>query len=255
MVWVVAGAPGAGKTTVAGLLAARLSPPAALIDKDTVYGGFVAATLAAAGRPNGEREGPWYDDHIKIHEYAGLAAVTREVRGNGCPVILVAPFTGGDPYRFGVDRVRRIARWRADPADLGGDCAIGAARPAGGARLAAGHRQAGGLRLVRRPDAIGRGATGAAPRSPELRQCRRSGYEPETRTIGRCRCRVRLIRSLPMTTPIAEQGTDLHNQRLSQIDALIPAAPAPVPADGESSEVPGAIGLARSATGAPGRVT
>ncbi len=59
-----------------------------------------------------------------------------------------------------------------------------------------------------------------------------------------------------MTTPSAEQGTDLHNQRLSQIDALIPAAPAPVPADGDViMEVPGAIGLARSATGAPGRVT
>lgn len=50
-----------------------------------------------------------------------------------------------------------------------------------------------------------------------------------------------------MTTPIAEQGTDLHNQRLAQIDALIPAAPAPVPADGDIViEVPGAIGLART---------
>jgi len=111
-VWVVAGAPGAGKTTVAGLLSARLSPPAALIDKDTVYGGFVAATLAAAGRPNSEREGSWYDDNIKIHEYAGLAALTREVRANGCPVILVAPFT---------QAIRSIPEWTRFTDALGGD--------------------------------------------------------------------------------------------------------------------------------------
>jgi predicted kinase len=111
-VWVVAGAPGAGKTTVAGLLAARLSPSAALIDKDTVYGGFVAATLTAAGRQGGEREGQWYDENIKIHEYAGLAAITREVRANGCPVVLVAPYT---------QAIRSRASWDQLVADLGGD--------------------------------------------------------------------------------------------------------------------------------------
>jgi predicted kinase len=111
-VWVVAGAPGAGKTTVAGLLVARLSPPAALIDKDTAYGGFVAATLAVAGRPGGEREGSWYDENIKIHEYAGLAAVTREVRANGCPVVLVAPYTRA---------IRSRSAWAALVTDLGGE--------------------------------------------------------------------------------------------------------------------------------------
>src|SRR6185369_8749169 len=153
----------------------------------------------------------------------------------------------GDPDGFGLDRIHRITRWRADPVDLGGDSAIRASCPAGGARFAAGRGQAGAFRLIRRPDAIRRPAAGAAPSGPELRHRRRSGGEPETRTIVRCRCRVRLIRSLPMTTPIAEQGTDLHNQRLAQIDALIPAAPAPAPADGDIViEVPGAIGLART---------
>ena len=82
-VWVVAGAPGAGKSTTADVLRRALDPVPALLDKDTLFDGLEGALLEAAGRP--ERRTGWRGRGCRRARTGGSGAVAshRDRRRRG----------------------------------------------------------------------------------------------------------------------------------------------------------------------------
>jgi len=88
---------GTGKTTLAhrliGPLMRATGEPFCLLDKDTLYGGYSAAAMAAlTGDPN-DRDSPTYLTHLRNPEYEGLMDTARENLALGISVIVVGPLS------------------------------------------------------------------------------------------------------------------------------------------------------------------
>ncbi|SPD47641.1 conserved protein of unknown function [Cupriavidus neocaledonicus] len=88
---------GTGKTTLAhrliGPLMQATAEPFCLLDKDTLYGRYSAAAMAAiTGDPN-DRDSPAYLDHLRDPEYQGLLDTARENLALGISVIVIGPLS------------------------------------------------------------------------------------------------------------------------------------------------------------------
>ena len=88
---VVGGAPGSGKTTVGALLARRTG--AALLDQDTVTNPLIAQIAALTGAGD-DLDHPSLRGPVREARYACLRDTAAEISALGCPVVVVAPFTG-----------------------------------------------------------------------------------------------------------------------------------------------------------------
>jgi len=88
---------GTGKSTLAKRLLPRLAAaggePLCLLDKDTLYGQYSSAVMAAlTGDPN-DRDSPLYLQHLRDPEYRGLLATARENLALGVSAVVVGPFS------------------------------------------------------------------------------------------------------------------------------------------------------------------
>jgi predicted kinase len=88
---------GGGKTTLAKRLFAPLmrasGEPFCLLDKDTLYGAYSSAAIAAlTGDPN-DRDSPLFMQHLRDPEYRSLVDTAAENLALGVSVIVVAPLS------------------------------------------------------------------------------------------------------------------------------------------------------------------
>lgn len=111
----VIGTAGAGKSTIAQLLARRHG--AAYLDKDAMSARFVEAALAAAGYDPADRESnAFYRESILPLEYDSLLDVAGANLRLGRPVVIDAPFS---PYLRDPDFITAAAeRFHWPPADI-----------------------------------------------------------------------------------------------------------------------------------------
>lgn len=87
---VIAGPPGAGKTTLAFRLAKSID--GVVVDKDTVSGPLTAASLLAVGLPPHECDQPFYREHLRTACYVATEAVAADVAACGKIPIICAPY-------------------------------------------------------------------------------------------------------------------------------------------------------------------
>ncbi|MDR2155539.1 MAG: ATP-binding protein [Burkholderiaceae bacterium] len=87
---------GTGKTTLAKRLFAQLLTvigPTCLLDKDTLYGQYSSAAMAALTGDANDRDSPLYLQHLRDPEYGGLLATARENLALGVSTVVVGPLS------------------------------------------------------------------------------------------------------------------------------------------------------------------
>jgi predicted kinase len=88
---------GTGKTTLAhrliGPLMHATGEPFCLLDKDTLYGRYSAAAMAALTGDPDDRDSPVYLSNLRDPEYEGLLDTARENLALGISVLVVGPLS------------------------------------------------------------------------------------------------------------------------------------------------------------------